>query len=329
MPKSENQKLKLLYLMQIFKEKTDENHCLSLAEIQEQLKAYDIAADRKTLYTDFEDLRRFGMDIISEQQGRSVVYHLVSRDFELAELKLLVDTVQAAKFITERKSRALIKKLEGLVSEHEAKKLQRQVLITGRVKTNNEAVLINVDAIHDAINRNEQISFKYFQWTVAKKLEAKQGGALYTVSPWYLLWDDENYYLVAYDSSKQEVRHYRVDKMKNIACTGTKREGQKKLRELDIASYSKRTFGMFSGEPVRVTMECKESMAGVIIDRFGKEVTMLKKPDGFTAIFDAVPSGQFIGWVVSLGSEVKVTAPKELAEEILRTGKMLVEAYSE
>ena len=216
MAKSGNQKGKLLYLAEIFHRETDEAHGLTLAELTERLAAYGVQAERKTLYADMEELRRCGLDIDSWKEGREYRYRLASREFELPELKLLVDAVQASRFITENKSRSLIKKLESLVSVHDARQLQRQVLIAGRVKTMNESIYYNIDKLHTAIGEGKQIRFQYFQWTVEKKEALRRDGGWYCVSPWHLRWDDENYYLIAYDAEADRVKHYRVDKMADI-----------------------------------------------------------------------------------------------------------------
>ena len=193
MAKGKHQKLKLLYLIKILMKETDDGHGLSRQNIIDRLNARGISADRKTLYSDFEELRAFGIDIITEHEGNDWTYHIGEREFELAELKLLVDSVQSARFITERKSRELIKKLESLVSRHEAKQLHRQVLISGRVKTMNESIYYNVDKIHTAINADSRIRFQYFQWNVKKEMVLRHNGAWYHVSPWALVWDNENY----------------------------------------------------------------------------------------------------------------------------------------
>ena len=211
--KGENQKLKMLYLVQLFSRETDDTHKLTMPEIIAKLAADGVNADRKTLYQDFEELRRFGFDIISEKDGRNYYYYLGSRDFELPELKLLVDSVQSAKFITDKKSDQLIKKLESLVSKYEGSQLHRQVIISGRVKTMNESIYYNVDKIHAAIGEDRQIRFKYFDWNLKKEMEPRYGGRWYQLSPWALMWDDEKYYLVAYDSKHETIIHYRVDKM--------------------------------------------------------------------------------------------------------------------
>ena len=317
MAKGRNQKLKLLYLTKIFMEKTDESHALTLAEITSLLNGYEVTADRKTLYLDFEELKHYGLDIISEQRSKTVVYYLASRDFELAELKLLVDSVQSSKFITEKKSNSLIKKLESLVSEHESKQLHRQVITSGRVKTMNESILINVDSIHSAINNNRQISFQYFQWTPDKQRELRHDGQQYTISPWHLVWDNENYYMIGYDSDSEMIKHFRVDKMLRISSGNEKREGLKKMKEFNIATYSRTLFGMLGGESTRVTLQCHNSMAGVIIDRFGKDTMMLRHDDEhFIAYVEVVPSDQFLGWIIGLSSYVQIMEPSSVVKQI-------------
>ncbi|WP_454963287.1 helix-turn-helix transcriptional regulator [Filifactor alocis] len=317
MAKGRNQKLKLLYLTKIFMEKTDESHALTLAEITSLLNGYEVTADRKTLYLDFEELKHYGLDIISEQRSKTVVYYLASRDFELAELKLLVDSVQSSKFITEKKSNSLIKKLESLVSEHESKQLHRQVITSGRVKTMNESILINVDSIHSAINNNRQISFQYFQWTPDKQRELRHDGQRYTISPWHLVWDNENYYMIGYDSDSEMIKHFRVDKMLRISSGNEKREALKKMKEFNIATYSRTLFGMLGGESTRVTLQCHNSMAGVIIDRFGKDTVMLRHDDEhFIAYVEVVPSDQFLGWIIGLSSYVQIMEPSSVVKQI-------------
>lgn len=328
MAKGENQKLKMLYLVKILSEETDDEHSLTTQDIITKLAKYDVNAERKALYRDFEELKAFGLDIISEQIGRNVYYHLGHRDFELPELKLLVDSVQSAKFITEKKSKDLIKKLEALVSKYEAKHLQRQVVISGRVKTMNESVYYNVDAIHEAISSDKQIRFQYFQWTVKKKMELRKDGAWYVLSPWGLMWDDEYYYMLAYDAEDEMIKHYRVDKMLNIDIVDCKREGQKAFKSFDMPRYSKSLFGMFSGEQTSVTLEGTNDMAGVLIDRFGKDI-MLHPIDEehFSAIVEVAISKQFLGWVIALGENIKITAPKTVVEQMQEEAKRLYRQY--
>lgn len=323
-----NQKLKIMYLMKILMENTDETHSITLQQIMDKLTGYDVTCERKSLYTDIEQLRQFGLDIYGEQKDRTYYYRVVNRQFELAELKLLVDSVQSAKFITEKKSNELIKKIEELASKHEAQQLQRQVYVSGRVKTMNENILINVDAIHQAINTNSTIKFQYFKWTPEKKMELRHNGKIYEVSPWALSWDDENYYMVAYDSEAKIIKHYRVDKMLKISVTENLREGKDKFKSFDMADYSKKMFGMFDGNEETVKLLCDNSLAGVMIDRFGKDVRMLKADDEhFTVSVKVAVSKHFLGWIIALGSGVKIVGPDAVVGKMKDELKRLNEMY--
>ena len=308
--KGENQKLKMLYLAKIFLEETDDAHGLTMPEIIDKLEAYGVNADRKTLYRDFDLLRDFGLDIISSKAGHNVYYGIGGRDFELPELKLLVDSVQSAKFITDRKSSQLIKKLESLVSVHEAKQLHRQVIMSGRIKTMNESIYYNVDKLHEAINENRQIKFRYFDWNLKKEMEPRYDGMWYQRSPWALMWDDEKYYLVVYDSKHGNMTHYRVDKMMDIRILDEPREGREAFREFNAAHYGNTLFGMFSGEETKVTLEAANHMIGVMIDRFGKDI-IIAPVDGehFRTTVTVAVSDQFFGWIIALGGDVKIVAP--------------------
>lgn len=328
MAKGNNQKLKLLFLTKIFMEETDDSHGLTAQEIIDRLAARGVSADRKTLYSDFEELRCFGLDIIGEKCGKTYLYRIASRTFELAELKLLVDSVQAAKFITEKKSAALIKKLESLVSVHEAKQLQRQVLISGRVKTMNESIYYNVDKIHTAIHTNSQIRFQYFQWNADKQQELRHNGAWYYVSPWHLVWDDEYYYLVGYDGESRILKHYRIDKMLRITVTGQPREGKELLSGFDVAAYSKSLFGMFGGEKVSVTLRAENRFAGILIDRFGKELRIKKEEDGhFRTTVEVVLSDMFLSWIIGLGGGIQIIAPDRAVSKMKEIADRLTAQY--
>lgn len=328
MAEGNNQKLKMLYLLKILMEKTDETHSITMAEILSSLKAYGITAERKSIYNDIENLRTFGIDIIGEKENKTFYYYIGNRQFELAELKLLVDSVQSAKFITAKKSQELIKKIEGLASKYEASKLQRQVYVAERIKTVNENIYYNVDQIHTAIGSNVQITFQYFNWDVNKKQVLRKGGALYRVSPWALSWDDDNYYLVAFDSAEDKIKHFRVDKMLHIELTGDFREGHEKFRRFDMGAYARKLFGMFDGEEEMVKIECKNYLAGVIIDRFGKDVSMVKKDEeSFYVNVKVAVSGQFLAWVMALGKDGKLVGPQSVVDKMRAEIKRLVEQY--
>ncbi len=312
-----NQKLKVMYLMKIMLEKTDETHSITMPEIIEALKMYGITAERKSVYSDIESLRQYGMDIIGTQENRTYSYHIGNRQFELAELKLLVDSVQSAKFITAKKSNELIKKIEGFASQYEAKQLHRQVYVAERIKAANESIYYNVDIIHSAIAENSQIVFHYFQWNVDKEMKLRRNGELYNVSPWALSWADENYYMIAYDSREDKIKHFRVDKMLHIEMTRRRREGRSMFREFDMAVYAKKMFGMYDGEERTVKIECKNHLAGVIIDRFGKNVTLIKTDtEHFTVNVKVAVSRQFLFWVMALGEDAKIVGPEAVVEQV-------------
>lgn len=322
------QKLKLLYLIKIFTEDTDDQHALTLPQIVEKLDAYGVSAERKTLYQDFELLRDFGFDIIGQQARRNFYYHMGNRRFELPELKLLVDSVQSAKFITDKKSNALIKKLEGMVSKYEARKLQRQVIISGRIKAMNESIYYNVDKLHEAIGTDRQIRFKYFRWNIKKEMELRKDGAWYQVSPWALMWDDENYYLVGYDAEDGKIKHYRVDKMWRISVADRKREGKEQFKAFNMPRYTKSLFGMFGGEEVKVTLEAENGMVGILLDRFGKDIPV--KPvdaDHFRTSVVVAVSSQFLGWIMALGDGVKIIGPDKVVTRMKEEIRLISQMY--
>lgn len=324
----ENQKLKMLYLVKIFSEETDDNHALTMPEIVDRLASYGVNADRKTLYQDFELLREFRFDIIAEHEGRSHYYYLGSRDFELPELKLLVDSVQSAKFITDKKSQQLIRKLESLVSRYEGSQLHRHVLIAGRVKTMNESIYYNVDKIHQAIGQGKQIRFKYFDWNLEKEMEPRYDGKVYQLSPWTLMWDDEKYYLVAYDAKYNTIIHYRVDKMTNIEVADEKREGHDAFKEFNIAHYTNTLFGMYAGDETKVTIEAENKMVSVLIDRFGKDIIIAPINDThFRTTVTVAVSKQFFGWIMALDGEIRIVAPAPVVEEMKEHIAYLAELY--
>lgn len=294
-------------------EKTDDEHGLSMKEIQMRLSEYGCTADRKSLYDDLEALQVLGLDIIGEPVGGSYYYHVGKKQFDIAELKLLVDAVQSSKFITEKKSNELIKKLTSMASDYEAAQLKRQVVVQGRVKTMNESIYYVVDDIHRAISQNQQIMFEYMQWNLKKQLEPKKKEP-YRVSPWALIWDDENYYLVAYSEQDDCIKHFRVDKMKNITVLPEKRKGKDKFKEADLAAYSTKNFGMFAGEEKDVRIAFKDEMVGVIIDRFGKNIMIHpSKQEGWSeTVVRVAVSRQFFGWIFALGTDVEITGPADV-----------------
>ena len=328
MPRGSNQKFKFTYLMKIMAEKTDDEHSLTMPQILEELEKYEVSAERKSIYEDFKDMSNFGIEVIKEQKGRETFYHIAGREFELAEVKLLIDAVQSAKFITQKKSKSLISKVKNFVSEHQAKQLQRQIVINDRVKTMNESVYYNVDDIHTAINQNRKIKFKYYKWDIDKKLVERHGGSYFIVSPWALLWDDENYYMIAFDDWDNKIKHYRVDKMMYIEVGNDERAGKEEFKNFDMAKYSKATFGMYHGEKTKVCIKFANHMCGVFIDRFGKDTLFRKIDENHSElIVDINVSPQFFGWIFSLGNDVEIVSPREVVNELREYTKKFIMKY--
>ena len=314
MPKSSNQKLKLLYIIKILSEQTDEEHCISTQQLIEELAKYDIKAERKSIYDDINQLIDFGYDIILIKSRVNGGYYMAGREFELAELKLLVEVVQSSKFITLKKSKELIAKIEKLASKPEAKQLQRQVYVANRIKTANESIYYIVDDIHRAIQNNEQISFQYLEWNLEKKLMPRRDGKLYRVSPWALTCKDENYYLIAHDNEEDKIKHFRVDKMGSIkALSNVKREGSSLFERFDIADYANKTFSMYGGKEESVTIQLENHLIGVVMDRFGQDVSIrVRDEEHFSVRVTVAISGQFFGWLTGLGAGAKLIAPESV-----------------
>ena len=322
MPRSSGQKLKLLYLKQILERESDAAHPITVERICERLSEAGISAERKSIYSDLLALEDFGMEIVRVREGRGTAYYASTGLLELPELKLLVDAVQSSRFITKKKSEALIEKLSGFVSDRDARILRRQVYTTNRIKAENETVFYTVDELHTAIAENKQVSFQYFSWNLQKQKVLRHDGAIYTVSPWALIWDDEYYYLVAYDHAHDEIRHYRVDKMLHVALLDAPREGRARFGEADPATYSQRMFGMFGGEEVLVTLRCKNDLVDVILDRFGTGVTIHPAKEGtFEVITRVANSPNFRAWVIGFGDRMQVVQPSRVADEIADMAK--------
>ena len=325
MAKGQNQKAKLLYLARILSQQTDQEHPMTIARMMDLLQAQGVEVrDRKSLYDDLETLRVFGMDIEMQRDGRSVGYFVAGREFELPELKLLVDAVQSSRFITHKKTGQLIRKVEALASVHQARQLQRQVYVTRRIKAMNESIYYTVDALHEAIDSGKQIRFHYFEWALGRGRERvekrlRRDGGWYQVSPWWLIWDNENYYLVAYDPVSRDVRHYRVDKMQDLEIVDIPREGKELLADFDPGAYAGSLFGMYHGTQETVKIRFANSLIGVVADRFGREVFL--SPDGdshFVVTANVAVSPQFLSWVFSFGPQAEILSPAPIRQQFLQ-----------
>ena len=318
MARSSYQKLKPLYIMNYFLQNTDEDHPVTVNQIISYLESQGISAERKSIYSDIEALQCFGLDIVQAGSGRSCGYYVDHRNFELPELKLLVDSVQSSKFITHKKTASLIRKIETLASIHEAQLLNRQVFVKNRIKTMNESIYYNVDEIHNGISRNKKIRFLYFEYNVQKERQYRRNGEYYVVSPFALTWDDENYYMVAYDSAAAMIKHYRVDKMEKISVLEEEdRDGQEAYQALDMAIYARKTFGMFTGQEECVVLRFENHLVGAVLDRLGRDVFIVPDgPDHFTVRTDVVVSPQFFAWVSGFGSSAQIIGPQDVVAKM-------------
>ena len=319
MARSSFQKLKILYVMQYLLRYSDEAHPVKLSELTAELERHGISAERKSIYDDIESLREFGLDINQSGSGRTSGYYIGSREFELPELKLLVDSVQSSKFITEKKTMSLISKIEQLTNVHDARELRRQVYVKNRIKSMNESIYYSVDDIHRGIVENKKIRFHYFDYNIRKERQLRYDGKWYIVSPYALCWDDENYYMIGHDAERNEVRHYRVDKMMNISLTEESRTVQEDYAALDLGEYARKTFGMFTGEQKSVHMRFENELVSPIMDRLGRDVMLI--PDGencFTVRTEVAVSPQFFSWIFGFGTKAKILGPADVVEGMRR-----------
>lgn len=318
MPKSSGQKLKLLYLRDILLKRTDDNHGMTATEIIDALSEFNIKSERKSLYDDISSLQMYGLDI-EKIKSNTTRYYVASRDFELAELKLLVDAIQSSKFITRKKSMELIGKIEGLVSNFQGKELKRDVFITNRVKGLNEKIYYVVDTLQTAISNDRKVSFLYMKWDIGQGANivktARRDGKRYVISPIWLCWDDENYYMIGYDSEADKIKNYRVDKIESVEVLEDKREPNDEIQKFDGAEYTRKIFSMYGGEEFEVTMLVNNELVGVIADRFGDDIFIVKENNNqfrFSAKISI--SSQFYAWVFGLGGGVKILSPQRVVD---------------
>ena len=314
MPKAENQRAKLIYLAKIFSERTDEAHPISREELLSALGEYGVEVERKTLYSDIETLRETGMDIILDKSApRKSAYYLASRDFELPELQLLTNAVACSKFITEKKSKKLIEKLSRLASVHQGAKLRREVIVSEKVKVKNEYIYYNVDILQEAVAKKKKIRFKYFNYDCNKKKVYRDDKNDYIVSPLCLTWKDEQYYCIGFHERRQTISNFRIDKMEDVRITD---ENCTEVEGFDASAYSGRIFGMFAGNDERVTMRFSNSLAGVVLDRFGMDTLLTKDGDDhFTVCVEVTVSTVFFGWVMQFGGEIEILKPYSVREK--------------
>ena len=308
---------RLLTLLQLLLSETDEDHPITVTEITARLESEGITADRKTLYKDVDTLQAHGYDVVCVRRTQNQ-YFIGNRDFDLAELALLVDAVQAAKFITTRKSQRLIKNLQSLTSVHQADKLNRRLFVEKQVKSENERVLYSVDLLHNAINSGVKITFQYTDYTATKRKVVKHGGKIYSFSPYELLWNSDNYYALGYSDSHEKVITIRIDRITKPELTELK--AVPKPKGFRVEEYSRAVFQMYDGEPQTVTIRCENDLMKSVIDRFGEKVkTALDGNEHFTAEVPVSVSNTFFGWVVGFGGRMEIAAPQEVKKQYFAT----------
>jgi len=328
MPASHNQRARPLYVMKILLEKTDIQNTLSMNELLDELAAHDITAERKSIYSDLETLKQYGLDI-KTIRSKTTSYYISNRQFELPELKLLVDAVQSSRFITKKESDDLISKLSSLASLAQSRSLKRKVYVSGRPKSSNEQTLYNVDVIHSAIIDDKAVAFKYFDYDVRKKRVFRKDGAVYLVTPVSLCWDSDKYYLVAFSTEHNDFRHYRVDRMSDVALSDEP-TADIGIKGFNIAEYSKRMFGMYGGEVIRATLMFDNALVNVVLDYFGSDVVIIPQEAGqFEVSVDVSVSPVFLAWIFQFGKRAEVKSPNSLISAMKKLLEENMQTYSE
>lgn len=327
---SDSKKLILPYLQELFLEKTDKNHFVTMFDINNFLEEKEIFADRKTIYANIKLLNFIGFEIVGTPAKDKYFYNHPTRLFDENELKFLIDSVAASKFLTEKKSRELINKVKSLASVYERENLNRSVLIGNRIKSMNDKVLKNLDTIYLALSTNSQITFQYMRWNPQKKLEFLKGGKPLCVSPFAVSLNDDNYYLVAYEKRTDTLKHYRIDKMTSIKLTADEREGMSHYKSFDIGDYTRKTFSMFGGEEQTVSIECPNKLVGVFIDRFGDTASIrpsFDKKDFSVVRVSVNVSLQFFAWVFGLGKDTRIISPESVVNDFKQTVTDILSNY--
>ena len=313
MPKSDNQKLKIFYILDYLQKNSHEDHPVRASELIAMLdRQHNILCERKTIYSDIAALQEYGVDIVSIP-GKNGGYYIASRIFELPELKLLIDAVQSSRYLTEKKSRELIEKLCDQCSVYDAKLMQRDVMVSGRVKSMNETIYYSIDTIQDAIAENKQITFRYFDWGLDGKRHFREKD--YQASPYGLCQDNENCYLLAH-SHRHGITSYRIDRMCDIRLTDEARTPCPELTGKQLQDHANRLFQMYSGEPVTVKMRFHRELCNVVLDRFGRNTMLIPDgPEHFTFTVPVAVSPMFLSWVIGFGKKAQILYPQSVVDQ--------------
>ena len=326
-----NQKMKLLYIIDILEKYSDEENPINANELCSRLEAVGVSAERKAIYNDIDTLIDFGYDIIKTRTPR-FGYFLASRRFELPEVYLLSDAVRSAEFITPKKTRELISKLDAMLSENQAKKREKGIYINGKTKCKNEEIYYNIDKISSAIEHKKQIKLVYFQRTLqeGKKIVLKE--KTLTVSPYALIWENDKYYLVCNNAKYDNLMHLRLDRIKNVEITADTYRHFSEVSEytefFDIADYTSKTFNMYSGQTQEIELKCSKKILEQIVDRFSDEIFIYKVTDDtFSFSVKAVVSQGLISWILQYGSDIEVISPETLKDGVIKTVEKIKDMY--
>ena len=324
MPKSDNQKLKIFYILDYLQRNSHADHPICAAELIGMLeRQHNILCERKTIYSDIAALQEYGVDIVSIP-GKSGGYYIASRNFELPELKLLIDAVQSSRYLTEKKSRELIEKLLAQCNEQDAKLMKRNVLVSGRVKSMNETIYYSVDTVQEAIAQNRQITFRYFDWALDGSRRYREKD--YSVSPYGLCQDNENCYLLAY-TDRYGTTSYRVDRMAQISVCEEERIPCPELTGKALTQHANRLFQMYAGKETQVKLRFRRKFVNAVIDRFGRDILLI--PDGedhFVFTAQVAVSPMFLSWIVGFGADAQILHPQSVIDQCR---KMCLEALSQ
>ena len=315
-------KLRILYILRVLEEYTDENHQLTTAEIVNILEEkYNLTTHRTTIPTDIKILCDYGIDIITVKSSQNK-YYIGSRNLELPEIKLLIDAVQSSKFITLKKSKVLVQKLAGMTSKYQANKLNRNIVVDKRIKPNNEKIYYIVDALNDAVNQKKKVSFYYYDYLPNKKKHIKNNGEPYVISPYSLAWNGDYYYLIGYSDEREKTVIFRVDRIDKEPVILTEKI-TKAPQDFDLAEYTNQVFQMYDGEEKTVKLKCNNELMKNIIDRFGEKVDVISKDeDTFIVSVTVDVCATFFGWILGFGGGIKIIAPDDVKEEYKKTCMM-------
>ncbi len=313
MPKSDNQKLKILYILDYLEKNSHEGHPVRASELISMLEhRHNILCERKTIYSDIAALQEYGVDIIS-MPGKNGGYFIGTRNFELSELKLLIDAVQSSRYLTEKKTRELIEKLCRQCNEHDARLMRRHVMVSGRVKSMNETIYYSVDAIQEAIAENKQIAFRYFDWGMDGKRVYRSKD--YEASPYGLCQDNENCYLLAH-SARHGITSYRLDRMSDIRLLKIDRTPCPELTGKALHEHANQLFQMFAGDAVTVKLRFHRELCNVVVDRFGRDTMLIPDgPEHFTFTVKVAVSPMFLSWVIGFGKMAQILYPQSVIDQ--------------